>query len=412
MKTLKTLLVILLVVSTRFETKAQWAQINFEDKYMIESILSYKGGIYVSANAVQIIDTSGIFKSMDNGNSWARVSNAISASHFSKLMAFSVNAADYIFVATDSGSYYTSDYGLSWIRIINSLSQDPVAVFACEDGILYARKYLHTYRSIDFGATWQEIFFGSTNRGAGAIIKKDNFLLLTIADGTSDFLFKSIDNGLTWSSYGGNIYQANILTLVGNNLYAGAGTVLLKSTDNGMNWIIVPGLPTGYNYLNLKAYGDYLFCVQLTGIYFQHKDSTNWHNASFELIPFFMAGEIDQSYIYTETNQRTFWKRPVTDVITEMSEQSEPLAPGLMLRNSPNPFNSSTTINWQTKANGPVTLKIYSLTGSVIATLVNEYQVAGEHQITFNADGLPAGVYFIRIITTDFETTKKMLKFQ
>jgi len=409
MKTLKTLLIILLLAALLNETKAQWTQVNFEDKYLIESILSYKGGLYVSANAVQIIDTSGIFKSTDNGNSWARVSNAISASHFSKLMAFSVNAADYIFVATDSGSYYTSDYGLSWIRIINSLSQDPVAVFACEDGILYARKYLHTYRSIDFGATWQEIFFGSTNRGAGAIIKKDNFLLLTIADGTSDFLFKSIDNGLTWSSYGGNIYQANILTLVGNNLYAGAGTVLLKSTDNGMNWIIVPGLPTGYYYLNLKAYGDYLFCVQLTGIYFQHKDSTNWHNASFELIPFFMAGDIDQSYIYTETNQRTFWKRPVTDVITEISEQSEPPAPGLMLRNSPNPFNHATEIRWQTSASGFTLLKVFDSKGKEIGVLINENLAAGEHRVSFCAEGLQAGVYFYQLWSNGKVETKKMV---
>lgn len=412
MKTLKTLIVIIVLVTTRFEIKAQWVQINFEDKYMIESILSYKGGIYVSANAVQIIDTSGVFKSTDNGNSWARVSNTVSANYFSKLMAFTVNAADYIFVATDSGSYYTNNYGVSWSRIINSVSQDPVAVFAQEDGNLYARKYLHTYRSIDFGATWQEIFFGSDNRGAGAIVKKDNFLLATIADGSSDFLFKSIDNGLTWSSYGGNIYQASILTLVGNNLYAGAGTIMLKSTDNGMNWTIVPGLPTGYNYLNLKACGDYLFCVHLTGIYFQHRDSSNWHNASFELTPFFMAGEIDQSYIYTETNQRKFWKRPVTDVITEISEKSELSAQDLLLHNYPNPFSTETEIRWQNSASGFTLLKVFDSKGKEIETLVNENQAAGGHLVTFCAEGLPVGVYFYKLQANGRIETKKMVVYR
>jgi hypothetical protein len=409
MKTLKTLLVIQLLAALLNETKAQWTQVNFEDKYLIESILSYKGGLYVSANAVQIIDTSGVFKSTDYGNSWARVSNAISASHFSKLMAFSVNAADYIFVATDSGSYYTSDYGLSWIRIINSLSQDPVAVFAQEDGILYASKYLHTYRSIDFGATWQEIFFGSANRGAGAIIKKDNFLLATLVDGSSDFLFRSTDNGLTWNSYGGYIYQANTMTVVGNNIYAGSWTTLNKSTDNGLNWSLVNGLPSGYNFLNIKAYGDYLFCVHLTGIYFQHKDSTNWHNASFELTPFFMAGEIDQSFIYTETNQRTFWKRPVTDVITEISEQCEPPAPGLMLRNSPNPFNHATEIKWQTSASGFTLLKVFDSKGKEIGVLLNENLAAGEHRVSFCAEGLPDGVYFYQLWSNGKVETKKMV---
>ena len=96
MKTIKLFIVILFVLLSRFETSAQWVNINFSDKYEAQQILSYKEALYVPAFAKLLVDTSGIFKSTDKGNSWNRVKR-ISSDFYTKLMAFSVGATDYIF---------------------------------------------------------------------------------------------------------------------------------------------------------------------------------------------------------------------------------------------------------------------------------------------------------------------------
>jgi hypothetical protein len=409
MKVLKLFILIIFLLTIRFETNAQWIQINFSDKYIAQQILSYKEILYVPAYAKLSADTGGIFMSTDKGNSWSRIRN-ISSSFYTKIIVFPIGAADYIFAATDTGIYCTSDYGQTWIGKNNTIGKIQVSNITQIDGIIYACKYLHTYRSDDLGESWQEIFFNAKNRGTGAIIKKGNFLLATMVDGTSDFLFKSTDNGLTWNSYGGNIYGANTMASVGNTIYAGSYTALQKSANDGLNWSVVAGLPSGYNYLYLKAFRDYLFCVHLTGIYFQHKDSTIWHNTSAGLMPvFFSSGEVDENYIYAAAQDGKIWRRPVTDILTGVKDQNILRTSFTLNQNYPNPFARKTEIKWRTSEYCQVELKVYDFTGREIKTLVDENEAPGEHQVTFNAAGLPAGVYFYQIRAGSVVESKKMI---
>jgi hypothetical protein len=410
MKVLKLFIVILFVLPGISETSAQWVNINFSDKYQADHILSFKGNLYVSATAKLVVDTSGIFKSTDKGKSWARVSDKITAKYFGKLTAFTRSGFDYIFADSDSGVFCSVNEGQTWVAKNKTIGKVSTKIAAQIDGNLYASTYLHTYRSADMGESWQEIFFNTKNRGTGAIIKKGNFLLATMVDGSSDFLFKSTDNGLTWNSVVSNMYQASGMALLGDNLYAACGTVLLKSHDDGLNCLIVSGLPAGYNYLKIKAYGDYLFCVHLTGIYFQHKDSTNWHNTSSSLLPvFFSAGEVDENYIYASTFERKIWRRPITDVLTEVEDQNIQRTPFTLNQNYPNPFTQMTEIKWRTSEYGQALLKVYDFAGREIKTIVDEKKAPGEHQVTFDASGLPAGVYFYQLQVDGNVESKKMI---
>ncbi|MBS4029590.1 MAG: T9SS type A sorting domain-containing protein [Ignavibacteriales bacterium] len=84
-------------------------------------------------------------------------------------------------------------------------------------------------------------------------------------------------------------------------------------------------------------------------------------------------------------------------------------------QNYPNPFNPSTAISFQLSAISKVTLKIYNVLGQEVATLLNnETMSEGEHEVTFDANGLTSGVYFYRIAIAQegilrYSETKKLL---
>ncbi len=89
----------------------------------------------------------------------------------------------------------------------------------------------------------------------------------------------------------------------------------------------------------------------------------------------------------------------------------EPLPGAFALnQNYPNPFNPTTEVSYQLSAGSLVTLRVYDILGREVATLVNGYQPAGLHTVTFDAKGLASGAYFYRLRSgTNVETKKCML---
>ena len=69
----------------------------------------------------------------------------------------------------------------------------------------------------------------------------------------------------------------------------------------------------------------------------------------------------------------------------------------ILYQNHPNPFNVSTEISWYSSIYSHVILTVFDVMGMEIRTLVDENQSPGIHRMTFNSEGLQAGVYFIRI---------------
>jgi hypothetical protein len=99
-------------------------------------------------------------------------------------------------------------------------------------------------------------------------------------------------------------------------------------------------------------------------------------------------------------------------IVTSVDEdESDNLTPkGFALsQNYPNPFNPSTTIKYGIKERSFVELKVYDILGREIASLINEEQNAGYHEINFNASKLSSGVYLYQLKAGQFIETKKML---
>ena len=76
---------------------------------------------------------------------------------------------------------------------------------------------------------------------------------------------------------------------------------------------------------------------------------------------------------------------------------------------SPNPFNPSTTIPYSLPEAAMVEMVAYNLAGQRVATLVDGYRDAGRHEITWDASGLPTGVYLLNLNAGEFCSTVKVV---
>jgi hypothetical protein len=70
-----------------------------------------------------------------------------------------------------------------------------------------------------------------------------------------------------------------------------------------------------------------------------------------------------------------------------------PIPAGLDLAVSPNPFNPTTSISYQLQAASHVSLRVYAISGGLVATLVDDWREVGTHQAIFNGSGLATGLY-------------------
>jgi hypothetical protein len=77
--------------------------------------------------------------------------------------------------------------------------------------------------------------------------------------------------------------------------------------------------------------------------------------------------------------------------------------------NYPNPFNPETRISYSVPRAGSVSLAIYDVLGREVARLVNENKQPGDYSVSWNANGVPSGVYFYRLVAGEYVATKKMV---
>ncbi|MEO8514534.1 MAG: SBBP repeat-containing protein [Ignavibacteria bacterium] len=78
-------------------------------------------------------------------------------------------------------------------------------------------------------------------------------------------------------------------------------------------------------------------------------------------------------------------------------------------QNYPNPFNPTTNIKYQIKNSGNVKLSVFDISGREVATLVNEKQISGTYEVTFDAQNFASGIYLYELSTDEYTVTRKMV---
>ena len=102
---------------------------------------------------------------------------------------------------------------------------------------------------------------------------------------------------------------------------------------------------------------------------------------------------------------------------SNFKKQGEELNSGILIvpatyaleQNYPNPFNPTTRINFQLPENNFISLKIYDIRGNLVTSLISGVMEAGYHSVYWDASGVASGVYFYRITSGSFVSSKKMI---
>ncbi|MCD6380276.1 T9SS type A sorting domain-containing protein, partial [bacterium] len=99
-----------------------------------------------------------------------------------------------------------------------------------------------------------------------------------------------------------------------------------------------------------------------------------------------------------------FFENGVNGEITDVKDTP---AINKLYGNFPNPFNPTTTIKFETKVKGHISIQIYDVAGRLVNTLVNDVREAGSHTETWNGinnrgASVASGVYFYRMDTKDY----------
>jgi hypothetical protein len=75
----------------------------------------------------------------------------------------------------------------------------------------------------------------------------------------------------------------------------------------------------------------------------------------------------------------------------------------------PNPFNPTTTIHFELPERSRVSIKLYSLLGQEVQTVLDDQRSAGKYDVRLDASLLPSGVYLCRIIANQFTRAEKIM---
>jgi hypothetical protein len=325
------------------------------------------GRLIVSGNNIYGNVSGIIIISTDNGSNW----DAVKGWKGSSLLAISGNS-----IYTD-GINVSTNNGLTWNLINNGLPNKSVYSFAFSGTNILAGLYDGggVYLSTNMGASWNKVL---ANPGVTSLAANEN----NVFAGTVNGIYISSDNGLNWNLVA-DIDFVEAFVFSGKNIFAANSGGVHLSKDDGITWNKVnEGFPIR----------------SISGIKFPPSLSVNTLNIAGNTI---YAGAADGSGI---------WRRPLSELITGINDTPINLPNHFALgQNYPNPFISSTKINYSVLKPSFISIKVYDLLGNEIQSLVNEEKNMGEYDVEFYAKDLPRGVYLYKMQAEDFVDTKQFI---
>ena len=406
---------------------------------------------------------SKIVKTTNGGTQWISQSSGVSVD----FRGVSMSDANNGWAVAEKTILHTTNGGLTWESQTAPTMEYIYGVRALSStkGIVYGGNLI--LRTTNGGATWTSSTLPAYGFFQGANFLNENTGWAVGADGV---MFKTTNGGIQWSVVpsGTSDWITSIHFINEQQGWAvGWDGLILKTTDAGSTWgrqlsgtkssfygvhfiDAFNGWAVGGQNMKTSDGGGVSFFAPVllspsAGATNTLTQPTFQWNAIAGVVSYQLQVATG-SYIYSgnivvndsaltsttrqtrvlNSNQTYYWRvlgylidgsvlySPVWSFRTGSSSTSVEDIAGLpgtyyLYQNYPNPFNPSTIIRFSLPKSAHVNLKIISILGQEMATLIDESKGPGQYEVRWNAADAPSGVYFYRLQAAEFVDTKRMI---
>ncbi len=378
--------------------KAQWTQSAFPLTNEITDLFSYGNVWYVATS------NNGIQRSQ-NFTDWYPSSTGIGTADIRRIISSIEGANIVLYAATANGVYRSTMLGYNWTAVSNGLSSLNVGDIFSDGTILLASTAEGVFRSENYGQSWSAVSIGAPDQNVRCFLKNGSDLLAGLAN-TGNYLYRSTDNGLTWSPYGSGLYETNQLAKLDDKLFASSLTLMYASTDNGLTWTpSSSGLVPGMYIMDMTTWGDYLYVATLAGGYVRHADSS-----SFRMITSGMpqggymsntVGVNSLNIVFGTISDGLWYADP--GVITAVTS---PVLPDFKV--FPNPAKNMCWFSSQEMAGKPCAFELCDMQGRRM--VLRDYPSLSSGDIALDVSTLPISMYLLKISSGANVSIQKIVK--
>ena len=386
---------------------------------------------FVDENHGWVVGAAGtILKTTDGGKNWQSQTSGITNS-ITKV--FFVDTLYGWVVSKPITLLHTTDGGNSWNKITETLNRPLSDVWFVNRNVgwvvgglqLPDSPYGVILGTTDGGMSWNELIdstkgvfqgiqFLNENEGwvVGGKTYFDNF--------DPDIILHTTNGGMDWTEQVTPTFGPLSLVYFLNNNTGWAGgssfegeTVALRTTNGGLSWETVHfqlgPIVSNYPITGIASPdSNKIWLLRANELSYSADGGQTWtrkdpnESASAQGIFFF-----NPNHGWLVGTNGSIWKYS-EPIVSVASFTVKPEAT-ILEQNFPNPFNSATKIFFRLNEGGFLSMKVYNMLGLEVRTLANDFYHSGLHSVIFDANGLPTGTYYYKILINGKTQTNKMV---
>lgn len=263
----------------------------------IVKCLESNGSIVIAGTKV------GLFVSVDKGKTW---SNANSGLRDSSILSLAATGSR-VFAGTADGIYYSSDTVWHWTKC-GSLPQGWVASMAVIGQNIFAACAYGFFHSSDTGITWSEVQLDDPSERIQSITVNGTRVYAGTMSGN---IYSSSDSGRSELKIGAGIgIRDNIIQSLqfdGTTLIAGTRVGIYRSSDSGKSWILSSKGITATFVTGFATRGSDLFAsTNTSGIFISRDSGLTWNPVAMPLDFLGLSIAAQGTDLYTGSNNTVY----------------------------------------------------------------------------------------------------------